>query len=181
MKIAWAPAWSSPISTDETAMGSGLAVYAGSKYIPEAVTFLNMLASDPVIGNLLGEGIEGESYEVIDGTVRRIGDRAGWSVWRYGVVGVTSGATPLGSLNEWVDFKTFNASGVNLKTGVFSHTPVDTEISACEAVIARYSVPFGSGALDPAEYDAFIAELKAVGVDKVVAEAVSQYNAFKAS
>ncbi|MDR2888870.1 MAG: ABC transporter substrate-binding protein, partial [Lachnospiraceae bacterium] len=176
--IAWAPSWSSPIASSESAIGSGLAVYAGTQYAPEAVTFLNLMASDAVIGNLMAEGVEGEGYTVTDGVAWRTADRGGWANWRYGVVGNTSAATPLGDVeangNEWVNQKAFNNSGVGVKSGLFNNVEVIDAYNACQAVIESYAVPFGSGALDVSNYDAFIAELKAAGVDTVLEAALSQ-------
>lgn len=203
VEIVWAPGWSSPIATTETALGAGLAVGAGTKYAPEAVVFLNMLASDTKMGNLVSEGLEGECYTLTNNTdildaegnptgekyanniPKRTGDRAGWNIWRYGVVGATSAATPLADIDragkEWENLKTFNGAAAALEhTGwLFDVTNVDAANSACLATIDKYAVPLGSGVADPAQYDAFIAELKANGLDSIVSEAASQYSAWK--
>lgn len=199
VSIKWVPA-NVPVGTSETAQGSGLAVYAGSKNVVESVKFLNMLASDKVIGNLIAEGIEGTvtvaadgtktfsegaSYGIIDGVMWRSGDRAGWNVWRYGVVGATSGATPLGDVEangqEWVNFRNWNAEAAALEsTGwLFDVTPVKAAYDACFAAVDKYAIALGAGA--STDYDAFIAELKAAGIDSVVAEAQAQYAAFEAA
>jgi len=185
IEIVWVPGWSAPIATAESALGSGLAIYAGTKNPAEAVIFLNLLASDTVIGNLLSEGVEGESFEIKDGIAWRLEGRAGWNIWRYGVVGANSGATPLGDVNpdgnEWVDFKTFNNNAVALDTAsfLFDVTPVDNQHSATRLVIDKWAVPLGSGAANPADYASFIAELKGANVDEVVAEAERQFAASK--
>lgn len=199
VSIKWVPA-NVPVGTSETAQGSGLAVYAGSKNVIESVKFLNMLASDKVIGDLLAEGIEGTvtvaadgtktfsdgaSYGIIDGVMWRSGDRAGWNVWRYGVVGATSGATPLGDVEpngqEWINFRNWNAEAVALdSTGwLFDVAPVKAAYDACFAAVDKYAIALGAGA--STDYDAFVAELKAAGIDSVVAEAQAQYTTFEAA
>ncbi|MDO5111792.1 MAG: DUF3502 domain-containing protein [Clostridia bacterium] len=199
VNIVWVPA-NVPVGTSETAQGSGLAVYAGSKSVIESVQFLNMLASDKVIGDLLSEGIEGTvtveadgtkvfsddaSYGIVDGVMWRSGDRAGWNMWRYGVVGATSAATPLGDVEpnglEWENFLKWNAEAVALdSTGwLFDVAPVKAAYDACYAAVDKYAIALGSGA--SADYDAFISELKAAGIDSVVAEAQAQYLAFEAA
>ncbi len=180
VQIAYVPGWSKPIATVESAQGSGLAVYAGTDYAPEAVTFLNLMASDETIANLVAAGIEGKSYNLVDGVVINTGDRGGWSVWRYGVVGVSSAATPQDTADEWVNFKTFNASADLVSFGMFNPASVETQNAACIATIDKYAIPLGSGALDPAEYDAFMEELTAVGVDQVVEAAQLQLEEFQA-
>jgi len=180
IEIAWAPGWSSPIATAESAQGSGLAVYSGSNNVVESVIFLNMLASDEVIGNLLAEGIEGESFTITDGVAWRNEGRAGWNIWRYGVVGATSGATPLGDVepngDEWVNFRVFNNDAIALPTSgfVFDVAPIDAQYSAAVATIERFSIPLGSGAADPGQLADFLEELRAVGIDEILAEANRQ-------
>lgn len=180
VEIAYVPGWSKPIATIESAQGSGLAVYAGTSYAPEAVTFLNLMASDEKIANYVAAGIEGKSYNIVDGIVVNTSDRGGWNVWRYGVVGVTSPAIPQDTADEWVNFKSFNASADMVSFGLFNPASVETENAACIATIDKYAIPLGSGALDPAEYDAFMEELTAVGVDAVVEAAQLQFEEFKA-
>lgn len=181
VSIKWVPA-NVAVGTSETAQGSGLAVYAGSDNVVESVKFLNMLASDSVIANLLSEGIEGSSFTITDGIMWRTADRAGWNMWRYGVVGATSAATPLGDVEangkEWVNFTTWNEDAVALdSTGwLFDSAPVKAKYDACVAAVDKYVIALGSGA--SADYDSFDAELKAAGIDDVVAEAQAQYKAF---
>lgn len=181
ISIKWVPS-NVAVGTSETAQGSGLAVYAGSDNVVESVKFLNMLASDTTIANLLSEGIEGSSFTITDGIMFRTGDRAGWNMWRYGVVGATSAATPLGDVEangkEWENFTTWNADAVALdSTGwLFDSAPVKAKYDACVAAIDKYAIALGSGAAT--DYDALVSELKAAGIDDVVAEAQAQYKAF---
>lgn len=207
VSIKWAPS-NVPVGTSETAQGTGLAVYAGSKSVIESVKFLNMLASDTIIADLVSEGVtgtatvseevdeegktkivrtfsDGASNAIIDGIMWRSGDRAGWNIWRYGVVGANSAATPLGDVEpngkEWTNFRAWNADSVALdSTGwLFDATPVKAAYDNCYAVVAKYAVPLGTGA--SSDYDSLISELQAAGIDEVVAEAQAQYEAFAAA
>jgi uncharacterized protein YjdB len=155
-------------------------VNAGTQYVAESVTFLNLLASDKTIGDLVAEGIKGKSYNVVDGAIYRTEDRAGWSIWRYGIVGDTSGATPFWSTDEWTDMKSFNDSAAALPIAgwLFDRSSVDEEVGRCTAIIDKYCIALGVGASN--KYNAFIAELKAAGIDKVVKEAQRQYAAYAA-
>lgn len=183
-EIKWVPVWSTPIGSTDSFMGAGLAVYAGSKNVPQAVQFLDMLNTNTEVANLISEGIEGKSYtDNGDGSIARTEDRGGWSIWRYGVVGDTSAATPLGDPNEWKNFKTFNDASAAVKClgFLFDRAPVELDIANCETSIDSYAVALGSGAADPSQLDSLIAELKAANIDGVVAEANAQYQAWLAA
>lgn len=186
MDIVWVPGWKEPIGFTEQSMGAGLAVYAGSKNVELAVQFLNFINTNKEFADLLAAGIEGECYEPNgDGSISYIPDtdRGGWNIWRYGVVGTLSPATPMDTPDEWTNFTNFNKSGATLpSTGfLFDPAPVDQYYSACNAVISKYAVPFGSGAQDVSNLDGFLTELEGAGIDKVVEEANAQYEAWKAA
>ncbi|MCL2717369.1 MAG: ABC transporter substrate-binding protein [Lachnospiraceae bacterium] len=178
IEMAWAPSWSTPIATTETAMGSGLAVSAGTNFAPEAVTFLGLLATDPVICNLVVAGIEGINYELRDGLMFYLDDRAGWAPWRYGIAACATPAIPSGDIDptgmEFVNMKNFNNGATGFSIGLFDNSSVEAAFSACIAVIDKYAVPLGSGALSPAEYDTFMNELRASGLQDVLDAAQAQ-------
>ncbi|MCL2254120.1 MAG: ABC transporter substrate-binding protein [Lachnospiraceae bacterium] len=183
IEMAWAPTWKTPIATTETAMGSGLAVSAGTRFVAEAVTFLGLLATDPVICNLVVAGVEGVNYEVRDGMIFYLDDRAGWAPWRYGIAACATPAIPSGDIDptgqEFVKMKSFNDGATGFGIGLFDNSSVEAAFSACIAVIDRYAVPLGSGALSPAEYDSFMDELRAVGLQDVLDSAQAQLAEFK--
>lgn len=179
-ELLWVPAWSTPIGTTDSFMGAGLAVYAGSKNIPLAVQFLNLLNTDTELADLVAEGIEGKSYDLVDGYVTRTEDRGGWNMWRYGVVGDVSKATELFE-DEWKNFKSFNDASASMEClgFLFDRTDVEDAMSASGAVIGKYAVPLGSGAADPAQLETFLAELEASGVQSCVDAANAQYAEWK--
>ena len=182
IEIVWMPSYKTPIVTPESAMGAGMAVYSGTSYAAEAVTFLYLWATDSVIADLLVAGVEGESWEMRDGLAWYINERNGYNMWRWGFSGAGSAATPLGDQdadgNEWKNFVDFNASAATFNVPLFSTAPVDAAHSACVAVIDKYSVPLGSGAMDPDAYYGFIDELKAAGLQEVLDEAHMQLDAW---
>lgn len=205
VEIAWAEAWSKPIATPDTALGSGLAIYSGTKYAPECAAFLNMLASDKIMGDLVSSGIEGENYTITnkteimkvdeeteelvgtgefyaDGIFKYTDGRGGWAPWRYGVAACATSITPVADNGkdgkELENMKAFNAAGAALNQALLDLKSVTSDMDACRATIKKYAIPLGSGALDPAQYDTFLTELKASGLQKVLDEAASQQSAW---
>lgn len=178
-EILWVPAWSAPIGTTDTFTASGLGVYAGSDCVVQSVQFLNMINTNTDIANLLAAGIEGVTYTVkADGALAYIDEqRGGWNIWRYGVVGDVSAATPVTNPNEWADLKAFNntAAAMDCLGFLFDNKPVETEIGNCTASIDAYAIPLGSGAADPKQLDTLLAELESANVNKVIEEINRQY------
>ncbi len=160
--------------------------------------FLNYLYADNGLANLLTNGLEGVSYEVVEQ-----GERPGQAVIRYadGVDAANSPYTmPLhvfgDKLNVAVygpmtlDYYTmateFNenlpADRVSKTLGfVFNGESVATEVSAIDTVVAQYAGIIAAGAQDPAEVlPKFLEDLDAAGIDKVIAEKQTQLDAWLA-
>jgi putative aldouronate transport system substrate-binding protein len=86
--------------------------------------------------------------------------------------------------DKWDQFKKYNDAGTNAPTLGFNFdtTKVANEIAALQNVKAEVWAPLMTGTVDPATYLPIANEkLKAAGLDKVIAEAQSQYDAWKAS
>lgn len=160
--------------------------------------FLDYLYADNGLANMLTNGLEGVSYEVVEK-----GEKAGQAVIRY-ADGVDASNSPYtmplhvygDKLNVAIyspmtlDYYTmaaeFNESLPDDRTSktlgfVFNNESVATEITAIDAVVAQYAGIIAAGAQDPAEVlPKFLEELDAAGIDKVIAEKQTQLDAWLA-
>lgn len=147
--------------------------------------FLNVLYTDEKVANLLTYGIEGQHYELVDGRVSLITDAkyktAGcWAITAFNAPTLlTSQKENLAEL-----YKEFNEAGILSCTAGFSfnETNVEAEIAACDAVLNEYILLLEKGFYDPDEYlPKMVEALKKAGLEKVIAEIQTQYDAWLAS
>lgn len=181
-------AMTQPVMTNRETTGAMLAIPAASKNPERAYQFIEYLYTDKYVKNLLNFGIEGTHYKVnADGriTITQNGkDKfGGGNTWRFG-----DSMKDLIMDNEdpkkWDLFPAYNASGLVLKSlgFVFDKTPVETEANACKTVIGTYSKQLCCGAVDTdSTIKKMSDELKASGVDAVLAEMQKQYDAWRAA
>ena len=86
--------------------------------------------------------------------------------------------------NKWEEFKKFNESGqpAPLLGFNFDPTKVSTELAAVNNVKEEFWAPLMTGTVNPEEFLPKANEkLKAAGLDKIIAEAQSQIDDWKAS
>ena len=154
----------------------------------KAMQFLNEIYANPDIANLLQFGIEGESYVVVEedenGTVIDypegmtqetvpywqsfgvFGDRLSWLIQ---APNPTTMNQELRAFSETVD-QNSPALGYS-----FINDSVSSQVSAVNAVIQQYIGMINTGVVDPAEeLPLFINDLKAAGIDEVIAENQAQ-------
>jgi len=176
-----------PVMSNRETTGAMLAIPAASKNPERAFLFIEMLYTDAKLRNMLTFGIEGKHYTVnADGriTITQEGqDKYNpGNPWRYGDQFkdlLMDNEDP----NKWNDFKAYNDAALPMNSlgFVFNGEPVNTEISACRTVVGTYDRQLQCGAVD---VDPIIkkyeAELKASGVDTVIAEMQNQYDAWRA-
>ena len=151
--------------------------YVGSAY--------QFSGSCPAAANLVGNGIEGEQYVVVDSEKGSIdfpeGKDAmsvGYSrmVWAWPNEQITylwNGEPE----TKWTELNQFNQSAVqsSVKGFTFDSSPVANEIAACTNVISKYNQALLGGMLDPASaIPDFLKELEDAGIDRVVQEKQSQ-------
>jgi putative aldouronate transport system substrate-binding protein len=167
--------------------GSMLAIPALSEYPVQAMQFINLLHTDPKVVNMALFGVEGTHWELeADGRVNLI-DNAWYAAhpgaWVWGdtqIQFVTNKEDPDKS-TQLIEFS--NDAYAHPSLGFrFVKAPVEAEITAVQAVVDAYWTPLIYGYIDPAtELPKFIEELKAAGVDVVIAEVQAQYDAWKAA
>lgn len=171
------------------------AVCASSKNPERAVMFLDLMNTDPVVYNMVAKGLEGKSWIWVDEANKVIGFPEG----------VDASNSPYYLNIDWELGNQFNAYYTNPKQVgaweataqgnqeaalplagpfIFDPTPVQAEIAACGTATSQFDNLTKLGAVDPSDAEqglaAFIAARQACGVDKIIAEAQNQLNAFMA-
>lgn len=176
-----------PVMSNRETTGALLAIPAASKNPERAFLFIEALYTDAKLRNMLNFGIEGVHYKVnADGRITQTQegiDRFNLGPgWRYGDQ-FKDLLLDNEDLDKWEKFKKFNDEGLVLNSlgFVFNEEPVSTESSACKTVVGTYSRQLQCGAVDVDPIIAkFEKELKDSGVDKLIAEMQSQYDAWRA-
>ncbi|WP_141499965.1 ABC transporter substrate-binding protein [Paenibacillus luteus] len=178
-------AFSQPaVSTTSQITNTMWGITVNSKAPEKAMEFLNLMYSDKDIANVLIWGIEGKHYVVQSGNVIDFPEgvdasnsgyylNAGWLFGNQFLSYVWNGTDP----DLWEKVKAFNASATKSKAlgFTFDPTPVKTEAAAIGNVITQYRLPLETGSVDPDKVlPKFIENLKAAGIDKVIAEKQKQ-------
>lgn len=165
--------------------GSSYFIPSVSKYPEKAMQLWNLMYTDPEIDNLLVNGIEGKHYEKVDDDHVRAAAGTTWETtlywsWPNGELAtVSEGADP----QQWDKVNEFSAGAANSPAlGFrFDNSLVMNEITACNNVIAKYDVGLRWGELNPDEVlPKFNEELKAAGIDTIIAEKQKQLDEFLA-
>lgn len=170
-----------PLFTTETIQGSMNAISVNSKYKEEALKLLQLMNTDSKFRDMCAFGVEGNHFEYLeDGTVRRLRDDWTWPSYTQGtffILSTQEGADP----NQWDEVRKQNEEAVASACLGFALdiTNIQNEVANCNTVWDKYKYDMLTGASDPAEaVPACIEELKAAGLDTVIAEAQKQINEF---
>ncbi|ASA25872.1 ABC transporter substrate-binding protein [Paenibacillus donghaensis] len=167
-------------------MGSMQAISANSEYPEKAMEFLNLLNTDPVLRNMVDSGIEGVHYEKTgENMMKNLPDAKNYDMPTFSLGNIMINYLNEGDPeNKWDEFKKFNEAGVNapLLGFNFDTSKVTTEIAAVQNVKEEFWAPLMTGTVDPNEYLPKANEkFKAAGLDKIIAEAQSQIDAWRAA
>ena len=181
-----------PYAQADQAQGIMGAIGSTSEDPERAMMFLNMLYSDAELLNTFVFGVEGLDYVKTGETYTdslgneitfinypegKDSQTVGWfnQGWAYGnefLDYMIEGSDP----ERWADMaKTSDNMKISNTFGfTFDQSPVDTEISACTAIIKKYSA-MNVGALDPkTTVPKMMEEMKAAGYDKIKEEKQKQ-------
>jgi putative aldouronate transport system substrate-binding protein len=180
-----------PVSSTATPSAFMWSIPSYSKYSVQAMKYLNLMYTNADLNNLWSYGIKGTHYVI---------NSDGQADYPSGVTAATTGFPGLGgfvfgnqlltltwagqSKTLWSDMKKFNDTAIqSVALGFqFDTTPVKTEFAACTNVWNQYDKAINVGAVDPdTTIPVFISQLKAAGVDKIVAEKQNQLNAWAAA
>lgn len=164
-------------------------VNAKSKNVDRAVRFLEVWNTDPTVKNTITFGIEGVTYDLVDGQLdfskypdhsefwRGDTTRLGNQMISYTTVGEPK--------DKWEKFLEYAKDARRVPTSgfFFDKTNVTNEMTALGAMTSEYQAVLCSGtdADYEATYEKFITALRNNGLPKVIAEAQKQLDAFYAS
>ncbi|HHT88170.1 MAG TPA: ABC transporter substrate-binding protein [Clostridiales bacterium] len=172
-----------------TTLGSAYAisVKATEAEARAALKFLSLLYTDQTLADLYTFGIEGEDYErTPEGTVTKLVEvnKYNHSAWESTSVTVLSLET--GEPADKVDlYKAFNDSAQSSKAAGFrfNRINVDAIMTACDQVFEEYGFALEHGGHAVADIDAaiesYVQALNDAGYQELLAEAQSQYEAWK--
>lgn len=179
--VNWTQVYITPaVISNRDTMGSLQAISSTSKNPERALMFLELFNTDEYLNNLINYGIEGTHYEKISDKVIKAADGAdgynpgtGWMFGNQFLNYLNEKEDP----DKWSKFEEFNASATATKTLGFNFdaTPVKSQIAAINSLWDEYVPSLETGSVDPEEFlPKFIKELKAAGIDDVIAEKQKQ-------
>lgn len=170
-----------PLYTTETIQGSMNAISVNSNYKEEALKVLELINTDSKFRDMCAFGVEGNTFEYNeDGTVKRLRDDWAWPSYTQGTFFIMSnaeGADP----EQWNEIRKQNEEAVasTCLGFAFDVTNVQNEVANVNTTWDKYKYDLLTGASDPAEVlPKCIDELKAAGLETVIAEAQKQIDEF---
>ena len=170
-----------------SALGSCYCVTANStpEQAQAAIDFMGLLYTDSKLADLYTFGIEGEDYTYdATGKVTQTSELYNHSMWESASATIV---TPLDNEpdNKADLYKGFNG-GANTSCAAgfrFDKTPVEAQLSACQAVFEEYGFVLEQGGVAvsdvAATIEAYQAALDEAGYQDVLAEFTAQYDAWK--
>ncbi|WP_172195374.1 ABC transporter substrate-binding protein [Saccharibacillus qingshengii] len=176
---------SDAIITNNSVQGSMMAISANSEYPEKAMEFLNLLNTDPVLRNMVDSGIEGTHYnKTADNRVENLPEAKNYDMPSYSLGNnMLLYLNPNDPENKWDEFKTFNEAGVDSPILSFNFDPknVSSELAAVQNVKEQFWSSLMTGTVDPKTYlPQAIEKFNQAGLEKVMAEAQTQLDAWKA-
>jgi len=162
------------------------AVCQTSKSPEKSLAFLALVNTDPAFYNILAKGVEGKHWVWVDQAAKVIGagpEQANYnpgSDWMFGNTFNAYYADANSAKNQAETAAINAAAAQSVALGfTFNPEPVKNELALVSAVVAEKGTPIFQGHVDPATaLPEFIQALKDAGIDKIIAEAQSQLNAF---
>lgn len=174
-----------PPYSETTLVSSMWSIGHTSEQPDKAMRVLNEMYTNPELANLLTYGIEGKTYQILDHEQNIVGFPKGidsdnvpygfiiWS-WPNELIAHVWQKDPP---DVWQQVETFNqeAHPSPARGFVWNNTEVLGEVSACNAVLDEYRNALECGSLDPAvTLPRMNQELRAAGIDKILAEKQKQ-------
>lgn len=170
-----------PVYTTETIQGSMNAISVNSKYKEEALKLLELINTDSTFRNMCAYGVEGDHFEyTAEGFVKKLRDDWKWPNYTQGtyfILNSLEGADP----NQWDEIRKQNEEAVASVCLGFALdiTNIQNEAANVNTVWDKYKYDLLTGASDPEEVlPVCIEELKAAGLETIMAEAQKQIDEF---
>ena len=158
---------------------------------PEAaMKFLNMLYTNEELVNLMAYGIEGEHYVTEDngniaypeGVTAANSPYPADQNYMYGNMWLLKMHEPVTLTMDQMRAFTEEATPVSCLGFSYDPTNVKTEVAACSSVLEEYCDGLEKGQLDPqTTLPEFIEKLENSGINNIIAEKQSQYDAWLAT
>lgn len=170
--------------TDAT--GSMMAIPRNCKNPDRVMQFLNLLYTDPVLNNLVVNGIENKHYiKKGENRIERINEsgysQAGYQ-WMFGNV-MLNYLLPDEADDKYERLTEYNetAEPSRMLGFAFDSEPVRNELAAITNVEKEFRVQVETGSVNVEEYiKNYREKLKSAGIDKVIAEMQKQYDEWRA-
>lgn len=167
--------------SSNAALGSGWSITAYSKKADACMKWLTLLNTDTTFADLWVYGLEGTHYtREADGTVTKIAD-SGWSnsAWKATNAWVIS-LQSSEAADKKEQYTAFNESAVPSPILGFrpDFSKVSAELAAVSDIYKGQYKMLAYGFLDEAGAADFLAQTKAAGADKIVAELQAQLDDF---
>ncbi len=172
-----------PVMSNRESDGAMLAIPVGSKNKDRAFRFIEMLYTDTYLKNLMNYGVENQDYKKVSDNKIEIIENSGYKSaggWRFGDQ-FKDYLLTTEDPEKWNQFIAYNAKSLPLVNlgFVFDSTNVANEAAACKDVVQKYYKQLFTGSVDvDPTVAAFENELKAAGVDKLIAEMQTQFDAW---
>lgn len=171
-----------------SALGSCYCVTANStpEQAQACIDFMGLLYTDSYLADLYTFGIEGEDFTYNEaGQVEQNSDKYNHSMWESASATIV---TPLASepADKATLYEDFNGGAETSPAAGFrfDKSPVEAQFTACQNVFETYGFPLENGGFASSDVEATIeayqAALDEAGYQDVLAEAQSQYEAWKA-
>lgn len=149
------------------------------------VDFLGLLYTDNYLADLFTFGIEGEDFHYENGAVVNDGESYRHSAWESAsVVAITPlQGEPENKIDLYVQFND-NANVSSAAGFRFDSSEVQAEIAACNSIYEQYGYVLQNGGYRKDQIDSTLAEFQTAldnaGFQKILTEASTQYEAWKA-
>ncbi|MBO4808022.1 MAG: ABC transporter substrate-binding protein [Lachnospiraceae bacterium] len=173
----------------DSCLGSCYAIAgtASDEAAKAAIEFMGLLYTDKKLADMYAYGIEGTDFNYdADGYVEKVADASyNHSMWESAnATVVTAESSAPYTAQMYLDFN--NGAEISCANGFqFDKTPVEGAYTACCDVMNEIGFALENGAFPVADVEAKIAEYEAAleeaGVNDVIAEFQSQYDAWKAT
>ncbi|RDY29708.1 extracellular solute-binding protein [Romboutsia weinsteinii] len=175
-----------PLTINNSVTGSVMAISATSKNPEKSMEFLNLLNTDEYLRNLVDRGIEDVHYTTNEnGTITKTDAAKGYQMpsWALGNVFLTK-SYDTDPENRIEQYEEFNEKAVASPTLGFyvDTTNISTEVATLSNIVQEFKAPLYTGSVDVDKYLGQLNDkLKSAGLDKVLKEIQTQYDAWKAS
>ncbi|MDR1665084.1 MAG: ABC transporter substrate-binding protein [Clostridiales bacterium] len=171
-----------PTYTTDSIQGSLNSISVNSNHKEAALKLLEFVNLDHKARDMFAYGVEGEDFEYVEpSVVRALNDTfSNFSLYSQATF-FTMSTREGGQKDQWDEVRAQNdaATASPLLGFMMDLEPVRNEMTACIAIWERYRRDLLTGAVDPDEVvPQIIKEMNAVGLEKIIAEAQSQVDAF---